>query len=44
MPDALIVANFAISKEIVRLDDSELKILGILTLENMVLIKVNKQV
>jgi hypothetical protein len=39
MPDALIVVIFAIFKEIVRLEDTELKILGIFTLENMILIK-----
>jgi hypothetical protein len=39
MPDALIVVNLAISNEIVRLEDSELKISATLTLENMVFIE-----
>ena len=43
MPDALIVVNLAISKEIVRLEDSELKIAGTLTQENMAFVKENKQ-
>jgi len=43
MPNALIV-NFAICKEMVHLEDPEHKISGVLTLENMMLIKDNKQV
>lgn len=38
MVNALIVVNLVISKEFVRLEDSELKIAGPLTLENMVFI------
>jgi hypothetical protein len=38
MPDALIVVNLAIYKNTIRLEDSELKIAGPLTLENMVFI------
>ena len=44
MPDALIVVNLAIYKNTIRLEDSELKIAGTLTLENMVFIEENKQV
>jgi hypothetical protein len=36
--DVLIVVNLVISKEIVRLKDSELKITNTLTLENKVII------
>ena len=41
MPEALIVLNWAISKEIVRLEDSELKIARTFTLENMAFIEEN---
>ena len=40
---ALIVVNVAISKESIRLEDSELKIVGTLTQENMVFAKEYKQ-
>jgi hypothetical protein len=40
---ALIVVKLTISKEIVRLEDSELKIAGTLTQENMAFVKENKQ-
>ena len=40
---ALIVVKGAISKEIISLEDSELKIVGTLTQENMVFVKENKQ-
>ena len=40
---ALIVVKLTISKEIVRLEDSELKIAGTLTQGNMAFVKENKQ-
>jgi hypothetical protein len=39
MLNALIVMSLVISKEIVRLEDSELKIAGMLALENKVFIE-----
>ena len=44
MLNILIVMNFVIFKEIVRLKDSELKIVGTLTLENTIIIEENKLV
>ena len=44
MLNILIVMNFVIFKEIVRLEDSELKIVGTLTLENTIIIEENKLV
>jgi hypothetical protein len=44
MPVALIVVNLDHSKEIVRVKYSELKISGIMFLENMSLVEENKQV
>ena len=44
MADALIVVNFVISKDVVILENSELKIAGTLTLGNKVFIEENKQV
>lgn len=44
MPNALIVKNLVISKEIVKLEDSQLKTAGTLAPENMVFVEENKQV
>ena len=44
MPDVLIVIILATYKEIVRLEDSELKMAGTLTFKNMMFIEKNKQV
>jgi hypothetical protein len=44
MADALIVVNFVISKDVVILENSELKIAGTLTLEDMVFVEQKKQV
>lgn len=44
MSNALTVVNLFISKEMIRLEDSDLKVAGTLTLENMVFIDRNKQV
>ena len=43
MLDVLIVVNLVISKEMIRLEDSVLKIASTLTLENTVFIEVSKQ-
>lgn len=44
MTDVLIMVNLPISKETLWLEDSELKVAGAMTLENMVFIEENKQV